>query len=424
MTRPLWQLLIADPSNLTCDECFAVMEYYAEVLAGGGVNLLPQVLDHLKRCPDCALQHREVLRRLAASQSERGATHRLAWQDPMETICRVTDEMTMPPHGWVIGEVEPMIAFGPVPSRRLGRSLGINNIPPKVCTYSCVYCQLGRTLKMQVQRQAFYEPQEILFGVQDKVEKVREAGEAIDYLTFVSDGEPTLDINLEREIQLLKQLNLPVAVITNASLIWRPDVRQDLMGADWVSLKVDAVDKAVWRRIDRPHGSLELSSILEGVLAFAKEYRGELVTETMLVAGINDGEGHLKTLAGFLTRLQPDRAYLSVPTRPPAEPWVQAPDEQAVNRAYHIVGKKVEQVEYLIGYEGNAFAFTGNAEEDLLSITAVHPMREDAVSTFLTRAGANWAVVQRLVAEGEIVEAEHGGHTFYLRRLRRPSGGA
>jgi wyosine [tRNA(Phe)-imidazoG37] synthetase (radical SAM superfamily) len=314
-----------------------------------------------------------------------------------------------------------MIAFGPVPSRRLGRSLGINNIPPKICTYSCVYCQLGRTLKMQVQRQAFYEPGEILSAVSDKVEKVREADEAINYLTFVPDGEPTLDINLGREIELLKALDLPIAVITNASLIWRQDVRTDLMAADWVSLKVDAVEEVVWRRIDRPHGRLDLPSILEGFLAFARNYRGELVTETLLVAGVNDGQRHLKALAGFLARLQPARAYLSIPTRPPAEPWAQAPDEQVVNRAYHILGKEVEQVEYLIGYEGNAFAFTGDVVEDLLSITAVHPMREDAVSTLLARAGAGWPVVQRLVAQDHLAEAEYEGHKFYLRRLGKHS---
>ena len=201
-----------------------------------------------------------------------------------------------------------MIAFGPVPSRRLGRSLGINNIPPKTCTYSCAYCQLGRTLKMQMQRQAFYQPKEILDAVRDKVARVQEAGEAIDYLTFVPDGKPTLDTNLRREIQILRRLGLKIAVITNASLIWRPDVRQDLMGADWVSLKVDAVEEVVWRRIDRPHGSLELSSILEGAVAFARGYPGELVTETMLVAGVNDGEKHLQALAGFLAHLQPERA--------------------------------------------------------------------------------------------------------------------
>ncbi len=310
-----------------------------------------------------------------------------------------------------------MIAFGPVPSRRLGRSLGINNIPPKICTYACAYCQLGRTLKMQAQRQAFYEPSEVVNALRDKVAKAREAGESIDYLTFVPDGEPTLDLHLGQEIELLRPLGLPIAVITNASLICRPDVRQDLMGADWVSLKVDAVEQAVWRRIDRPHGSLELSSILEGAIAFARGYPGELVTETMLVAGVNDGERQLEGIAGYLGYLQPDRAYLSIPTRPPAEVWAHPPDEQVLHRAYRIFHDKIEQVEHLIGYEGNAFAFTGDVVQDLLDITAVHPMREDAVSDYLARAEGQGAVVQRLVAEGQLVELQHGGHTFYLRKL-------
>lgn len=315
------------------------------------------------------------------------------------------------------GRLGPMIAFGPIPSRRLGRSLGINNIPPKVCTYSCIYCQLGRTRRMQTVRQAFYEPGEVLQAVREKVTKAQEAGEHIDYLTFVPDGEPTLDIHLGREIELLKPLHLPIAVITNASLIARRDVRQDLMGADWVSLKMDAFEEAIWRRIDRPHGSLDLPSILEGACAFAREYRGELVTETMLVAGVNDAGEHLQALAGFLDRLQPHRAYLSIPTRPPAEPWAQAPDEAAINRAYHTLGRRLVQVELLIGYEGNAFAFTGDVERDLLSITAVHPMREDAVEECLSRAGVGWTVVQRLVAQDDLVEVEHGGHSFYLRKL-------
>ena len=310
-----------------------------------------------------------------------------------------------------------MIAFGPVPSRRLGRSLGINNIPPKICTYACAYCQLGRTLKMQAQRQAFYEPMEILSAVRDKVAKAQEAGEAIDYLTFVPDGEPTLDLHLGQEIELLRPLALPIAVITNASLIWRRDVRQDLMGADWVSLKVDAVEEVVWRRIDRPQGSLELSSILEGAVAFARGYPGDLVTETMLVAGVNDGEGQLEEIADYLGYLQPYRAYLSIPTRPPAEVWPRPPDEQVLHRAYRIFCDRMERVEYLIGYEGNAFAFTGDVVQDLLDITAVHPMREDAVSDYLARAKSQWTVVRQLVAEGQLVEVEHGGHTFYLRKL-------
>ncbi|RLC79936.1 MAG: radical SAM protein [Chloroflexi bacterium] len=310
-----------------------------------------------------------------------------------------------------------MIAFGPVPSRRLGRSLGINNIPPKICTYSCVYCQLGRTIKMQVERRAFYEPEKILQGVRDKVEKAREVGESIDYLTFVPDGEPTLDVNLGREIELLKPLGIKIAVITNSSLIWREDVRAALAKADWVSLKVDSTRSEIWRKVDRPHGALRLASILDGALEFAAKFEGELVTETMLVRGVNDGEEHLGEVADFVAQLRPQVAYLSIPTRPPAEGWVRPPDEGVINRAYQTLRGRLERVEYLIGYEGNAFAFTGDVENDLLSITSVHPMREDGVSEFLTRAGADWTIVRELIAQERLVETEYAGREFYVRKI-------
>ncbi len=315
-----------------------------------------------------------------------------------------------------------MIAFGPVPSRRLGRSLGINNIPPKICTYSCVYCQLGRTRTMRVERGAFYGPDEILRDVRDKVERAKKIGEFIDYLSFVPDGEPTLDVNLGREIELLKSLGIKVAVITNSSLVWREEVREALMEADWVSLKMDAVREETWRQVNRPHGALRLASILDGALEFAGAFEGELATETMLVAGVNDDAEHLEEVADFLTQLRPDGAYLSIPIRPPAEEWVQPPDEVSINRAYQILSERLERVEYLIGYEGNEFAFTGDVESDLLSITSVHPMREDAVSEFLARAqperrtGVDWAVVHELVEQGRLVETRYAGHKFYVRK--------
>jgi len=317
-----------------------------------------------------------------------------------------------------------MIAFGPVPSRRLGHSLGINNIPPKICTYSCVYCQLGRTKKMQVERSMFYNPQKILRDVQDKVKKVKEIGDPIDYLTFVPDGEPTLDINLAYEIDLLKSLGIKIAVISNGSLIWREDVREALMKADWVSLKIDSVQEEFWRKINRPYGTLQLSSIQQGMFEFARAYKGELVTETMLVRTVNDSEDGLGKIADLLARLRPDRAYLSIPTRPPAEEWAQPPNEEIINQAYHILNERIDQVEYLIGYEGNDFAFTGNVEEDLLSITAVHPMREEAVSDLLARAGGDWSVIHRLIDRGQLIETKYKGRKFYMRRLSaRCTGG-
>jgi len=314
-----------------------------------------------------------------------------------------------------------MIAFGPVPSRRLGRSLGINNIPPKMCTYSCVYCQLGRTAGMEIQRRAFYGPDEVVRAVQDKVQGARESGETIDYLTFVPDGEPTLDIDLEHEIELLRPLGIRIAVITNASLIWREDVRRALSKADWVSLKVDSTSEKAWHRIDRPQGTLRLASILDGMVAFAETYEGELVTETMLVEGVNDSDEQIGEIADFLSLLRPATAYLSIPTRPPAEAWACPPAEQTIVRAYQLLSQRVDRVEYLIGYEGNAFALTGAVEEDLLSITAVHPMREEAVGRLLARANADWPVVRRLIAGQELIETSYEGHKFYMRNLHRRS---
>ena len=309
------------------------------------------------------------------------------------------------------------IAFGPVPSRRLGRSLGINNIPPKICSYSCVYCQLGRTIKMQVNRRAFHDSEEILKDAQEKVERAREMGESVDYVTFVPDGEPTLDINLGREIELLRALGIKIAVITNASLIWQPDVRYDLMGADWVSLKLDSVQEEIWRRINRPEGTLRLHSILDGMLEFASAYRGDLTTETMLVRHFNDGDDQVTDVAGLVARLKPTKAFLSIPTRPPAEKGLQPPNEEVINSAYQIFSEKVDRVEYLIGYEGNAFAFTGDAEQDILGITAVHPMREDAVREFLAKAKTDWSVVEKLVTQGQLIRTEYEGRYFYMRKL-------
>jgi len=311
------------------------------------------------------------------------------------------------------------LAFGPVPSRRLGRSLGVNNIPPKTCSYSCVYCQLGRTSNMLVDRQTFYKPEHILTQVKRKINEATLRGEKINYITFVPDGEPTLDVNLGREISLLKHIGIPIAVITNASLLWREEVKEDLLAADFVSLKVDAVSIDLWRRINRPHKDLKLDTILDGIKQFAKSFEGILVTETMLIDGVNY-EDELERIANFLEGLvKLDKAYIAIPTRPPTEKWVKPAKEETLNVAFQTFSKKLgsNRVEFLIGYEGNAFAFTGNVKEDLLSITAVHPMREEAVAELLKKANANWQIIDELLRNGELVRLEYEGNTYYMRKL-------
>lgn len=312
---------------------------------------------------------------------------------------------------------EARLVFGPVPSRRLGRSLGVNTIPHKVCSYSCRYCQVGRTTSHSVERQSFYPAERIFEAVRARLDDLRGRDEPCDYVTLVPDGEPTLDLGLGRCIRLLKTLDTPVAVITNASLIDRQDVRDDLAAADWVSVKVDAVGDRAWRRLNRPHRSLVLADILGGVREFRRQFTGRLVTETMLVDGANDGDEDVDALAAFLARLAPTKAYLAVPIRPPADARVRAASLTSLTRAHELVQALGQPVELLTGSEGDAFSVSADPAADLLSITAVHPMRKAAVGSLLARAGAAWDVVERLVAEGRLVEAPFAGESFYLRNF-------
>lgn len=308
-----------------------------------------------------------------------------------------------------------MLTFGPVPSRRLGRSIGINSIPPKTCSYSCVYCQIGRTTVFTSNRSSFFKPREIGKALEERMEKVQSCGESIDYVTFVPDGEPTLDENLSEARRIVKQFGFPTAIITNASLMGKDEVREDLAGFDLVSLKVDSAIPEVWLHIDRPHPSLQLDAILEGSLVFARNYKGKLLTETMLVRNLNDTEESLRTTAEHIGKLKPHCAYLSIPTRPPMEKWVEHPTARSLLRAFSLFSVNIERTELLTGYEGNAFAYTGDPEADILDITAVHPMRRDAVEDLITRSGAEWGLINDLLRRGKVRKASWEGQDFYIR---------
>ncbi len=312
---------------------------------------------------------------------------------------------------------ESYMVFGPVPSRRLGKSLGINNIPPKICTYSCVYCQLGKTLKMQVKRSLFYNTQEVVKAVKDMVEKLKEKNEIIDYLSFVPDGEPTLDLQLGEKIRQLKTLGIKIAVISNASLVWDKEVREDLKLADWVSLKIDALTPSIWRKVDRPHRSLELEKILEGIQNFSQDFHGSLQTETMLVQDINVQEEELRQVAKFIASLDVHQCYLSIPTRPPAVKWVKAPAPSRITIAYQVFKEYALPVECLLGFSTQPFGSTGDIERDLLSITSVHPMRDSEIAAFLKKTGEDRQIVDRLIKEKKLIQTDFGNQRFYIRNF-------
>lgn len=313
------------------------------------------------------------------------------------------------------------IAFGPIPSRRFGRSLGVNNIPAKVCSYACRYCQVGPTTEQRVDPRAFFDPEQIRVAVAEHLGKVQAAGQGADYLSFVPDGEPTLDSRLGESIEALRGFGIPIAVITNGSLLWRKDVRARLARADLVSVKVDSVLESVWRRINGPHRDLDLDVILAGIREFAAEYRGTLISETMLVAGLNDSLESLTATAEFLAGIAPRTAYLAVPIRPPAVAGTHGPDEVGLVLAYGTYSARLPRVEMLVGHEVGRFAHTGNAREDLLAITAVHPMRESDVRRLLAEDGSGWDLVEALLAEDALRVVEHADERFYLRPVNRGS---
>jgi len=268
---------------------------------------------------------------------------------------------------------------------------------------------------MLIKRKEFFSPDEIFEKAAEKINQIRKVGEEIDYLTFVPDGEPTLDLNLGKEIDLLKPLGIKIAVITNSSLIWDNEVRKDLLKADLVSIKVDSVLENTWRKVDRPHRSLDLNKILAGIVSFKNIFKGTLITETMLVKDINDSTNNLNKTSDFLSTIKPNVAYLSIPTRPPSVSSIMPPTEDKLNYAYNTYTNKSLNAELIIGYEGNAFASSGNATNDLLSITSVHPMRIDAVRELLKKTNSDWSIIQNLLDSNMLKEVLYSNNKFFVR---------
>jgi len=308
-----------------------------------------------------------------------------------------------------------MLAYGPVPSRRLGYSLGINHIPVKYCSYSCIYCQVGRTSHLTSERQEFYPVDQIFSDVDRKVTECLKQNRNIDYLTLVPDGEPTLDKNLGKIIEGLKRFRIPVAVISNASLIDRDDVQEELAGADWVSLKVDSVEEILWKKINRPHRDFSLSKILDGMFTFKEKFAGELVTETMLIGAVNDNRNATNALIDFLLELKPDKSYLSIPIRPPAETGVTPPASESLKEIINICNDRISCIEFLFETEVGDFISTGNIQEDILSITSVHPLREKALRDMIARSGESWKTVEDLLHANKLTSVFYRDENYFLR---------
>ena len=317
---------------------------------------------------------------------------------------------------WVV--LISRFVFGPVYSRRLGRSLGVNNVPYKTCSYSCIYCQLGRTTNYGVVRRCFYSWTDV---VRDVIEFLSKFKDGVDYVTFVPDGEPTLDLCIGKVIEAIKkEFNVRVAVLTNASLLWLDDVRSDLTQADYVSVKVDVVDDGVWRVLNRPYPPLKLGDVLSGIVEFSKVFKGFLVSETMLVHDVNTNVRYYEEVAKFLSRLSLHKAYISIPIRPPAEAHVKPPLEGEVVEAYETFIRFLspEKVGLLNIPEPPPKAY-GDPITWLLNTVSVHPLRyEHAVNVLRGSYSDVDGVINELVREGLIVEVNYLGSKYLIRNFK------
>ena len=272
--------------------------------------------------------------------------------------------------------------YGPVPSRRLGQSLGIDTIPLKTCNWNCVYCQLGRTVPLTNQRKEYVPRDQVLAEVKQALEDHPPG--SIDWVTFVGSGEPTLHSGIGWLIREVKDLtDLPVSVITNGSLLYLPEVREALLPADAVMPSFDAGTAELYRTLNRPHPEIPFQRFQQGMIDFREAYQGHLWVEVMLVRGLNDTERALRDIAEALRPIQPDEVHLAQPTRPPVETWVKPPTEEGLMRAQAILGDVARVLHPAKGdFDlGSYHSLT----EAVIGVITRHPMREDQLLSTLER---------------------------------------
>jgi len=304
------------------------------------------------------------------------------------------------------------VVFGPIPSRRLGQSLGIDPIPLKTCNWNCVYCQLGRSRPVTNERKAYVDPNLILTQVRAVLD-AHKPGE-IDWVTFVGSGEPTLNSSLGAMIRQVKQITeIPVAVITNGALLFLPEVQQELLAADSVLPTLDAGNAALYKSINRPHPGVPFEQVITGLIAFRKVYQGKYWVEIMMVKGVNDTVPALRELAVVLDQINPDEIHINQPIRPPAETWVQPSDEEGLLRARAILGDKVRIFTLPEGHFD--LGQYDDPVDAILAIIMRHPMRQMELEQTLTEWGKEdvGQALERLQASGRAQIVERYGVSFW-----------
>jgi len=300
---------------------------------------------------------------------------------------------------------EPVFRFiyGPVLSRRLGLSLGIDILPPKTCNLDCIYCQLGRTQKRVEVRHPYFRFEDIMRAIRKALERTGR----IDYLTFSGSGEPTLNAHLGALIREIKKITpKPVAVLTNSLLLQEKEVRQELRAADLVVPSLDAAEQSIFIQINRPSPSVYINQVMEGLIHFREEFGGKIWLEIMLVKEVNDYPDHLEKLKEAAVRIRPDKIQLNTVVRPPAESWVQPLEKEEIIEAAKIFGPKAEIITETIRRVDK-----GNKEDLKIKILSILKRRPASLEELVTILGEEPAsvseVLDRLLAEQKIKSRQH-----------------
>ncbi len=263
---------------------------------------------------------------------------------------------------------EKKYLYGPVPSRRLGLSLGIDIVPFKVCTLDCIYCQLGRTAEKTIERKHYVPVEQILAELRDKLSRGLDA----DFITISGSGEPTLNLHLGKLIDGIREItDIPIAILTNGTLFYRPDVRADCAKADVVLPSLDAGDEQSFQKINRPHKDISIEKLIQGLCAFRKEFAGQIWLEVFLVEDLNTDTEQITKIKAAIDRICPDKIQLNTAVRPTAEAGIKRPSAEKLRAIATQLGQKCEVVaDFSLHHRSKHIE---NKVEDVLSMLKRRP---------------------------------------------------
>ncbi len=309
--------------------------------------------------------------------------------------------------------------FGPVPSRRLGYSLGVDIVPAKTCNLNCVYCELGRTTRQTLERRSYVPMDAVLADIRNAVDTI----EQIDFITFTGSGEPTLNADLGRMIEAVRAFtDIRIAVLTNGTLLYLPDVRRDLARADVVIPSLDAVSEDAFQRVNRPHGRLNLTDIIEGLKQFRREYAGQIWLEILFVKGFNDQPEHVRQLQRVVQEIRPDRVQLNTVVRPPAESDIEPVAQEWLEAVRRQIGEKAEVIASFQPHDHQHIC--DNKMETILALVSRRPVTLQEIHDSLGYSEADIReVLNHLRQQARIQEKRHLNRIYYFVPLREEMSG-